>query len=278
MSRRLPPAQRHGRRDGKHAVVRRLDRCRAPTIATPTSVARSCCSVRRSRPRVATLFRRVLLAVIGPLLGVRVPCARTTAVCSRSTSIACAGGRPFTSSTAGRRLPRSRMPGSQARRPVVRSLRWSAPFVATTAARRFRRVGAIASSPRGLGSARARLRVGGGADDRPRRVGRVLRRLGRRCLPHPIDRRGRRAPVVPKRRGVGGIAIHADGGIVCTGRDVVHVRADGMTRTVMHVDGVAGMERRVHRRSRACLYAGASASPCSIPRPKWSRGRRSVAS
>jgi sugar lactone lactonase YvrE len=45
--------------------------------------------------------------------------------------------------------------------------------------------------------------------------------------------------VVPKRRGVGGIAIHADGGIVCTGRDVVHVRADE-SRTVLHVEGVAG--------------------------------------
>jgi sugar lactone lactonase YvrE len=46
--------------------------------------------------------------------------------------------------------------------------------------------------------------------------------------------------VVPKRRGVGGIAIHAEGGIVCSGRDIVHVRADGETRTVLHVDGVAG--------------------------------------
>ena len=45
--------------------------------------------------------------------------------------------------------------------------------------------------------------------------------------------------VVPKRRGVGGIALHADGGIVCSGRDVVHVR-DGETRTVLHVDGIAG--------------------------------------
>jgi gluconolactonase len=45
--------------------------------------------------------------------------------------------------------------------------------------------------------------------------------------------------VVPKRRGVGGIAIHADGGIVCSGRDLVHI-LDGETRTVLHVDGVAG--------------------------------------
>ena len=45
--------------------------------------------------------------------------------------------------------------------------------------------------------------------------------------------------IVPKRRGVGGIALHADGGIVCSGRDVVHVR-NGETRTVLHVDGVLG--------------------------------------
>ena len=55
-----------------------------------------------------------------------------------------------------------------------------------------------------------------------------------------IDGSGAVSTVVPKRRGVGGIAIHADGGIVCSGRDVVHVRADGETRTVLHVDGVAG--------------------------------------
>jgi gluconolactonase len=35
--------------------------------------------------------------------------------------------------------------------------------------------------------------------------------------------------VVPKRRGVGGIALHADGGIVCSGRNVCHVR-NGQTR------------------------------------------------
>ncbi len=54
-----------------------------------------------------------------------------------------------------------------------------------------------------------------------------------------LDSGGSVTTVVPKRRGVGGIAIHADGGIVCSGRDVVHVR-DGETRTVLHVDGVAG--------------------------------------
>jgi gluconolactonase len=51
----------------------------------------------------------------------------------------------------------------------------------------------------------------------------------------------RRAPdgtievVVPKRRGVGGIALHADGGIVISGRDICHVR-DGESRTVFNPD------------------------------------------
>ena len=35
---------------------------------------------------------------------------------------------------------------------------------------------------------------------------------------------------VPKRRGVGGIALHAEGGIVVGGRTIAHVRPDGSTR------------------------------------------------
>jgi len=45
--------------------------------------------------------------------------------------------------------------------------------------------------------------------------------------------------VVPKRRGVGGIAIHADGGIVISGRDISHVR-DGSTRSVFRREDVPG--------------------------------------
>jgi hypothetical protein len=37
--------------------------------------------------------------------------------------------------------------------------------------------------------------------------------------------------VVPKRRGVGGILLHADEGIVISGRDLSHVK-DGETRTI----------------------------------------------
>jgi gluconolactonase len=55
----------------------------------------------------------------------------------------------------------------------------------------------------------------------------------------------RRAPsgeittVVPKRRGVGGIALHADGGLVVGGRDLIHVR-DGVSRTLLALEGLPG--------------------------------------
>ena len=45
--------------------------------------------------------------------------------------------------------------------------------------------------------------------------------------------------VVPKRRGVGGMCLHADGGLVVSGRDVSHVK-DGETRTLLALEGVTG--------------------------------------
>ena len=44
---------------------------------------------------------------------------------------------------------------------------------------------------------------------------------------------------VPKRRGVGGIALHADGGLVVSGRNIAHVR-DGVTRILYEQEGVGG--------------------------------------
>jgi gluconolactonase len=61
--------------------------------------------------------------------------------------------------------------------------------------------------------------------------------------------------VVPKRRGVGGLALHADGGIVCSGRDIVHVR-DGATRALCTIDGVLGWND-ICTDSRGRVYAGA---------------------
>ena len=55
-----------------------------------------------------------------------------------------------------------------------------------------------------------------------------------------LDPSGELTIVVPKRRGVGGLALHADGGLVCSGRELVHVQATGESRAVLHVDGVAG--------------------------------------
>jgi sugar lactone lactonase YvrE len=45
--------------------------------------------------------------------------------------------------------------------------------------------------------------------------------------------------MVPKRRGVGGIVLHADGGVVVSGRDVVHVR-DGENRRLLAVEDILG--------------------------------------
>jgi gluconolactonase len=56
---------------------------------------------------------------------------------------------------------------------------------------------------------------------------------------HHLDADGRVEQVVPKRRGVGGLALHADGGLVLSGRDLVHVK-DGATRTLLSVPGAAG--------------------------------------
>jgi sugar lactone lactonase YvrE len=45
--------------------------------------------------------------------------------------------------------------------------------------------------------------------------------------------------VIPKRRGVGGMCLHADGGLVVSGRDLVHVR-DGESRALLELEGVTG--------------------------------------
>ena len=48
------------------------------------------------------------------------------------------------------------------------------------------------------------------------------------------------AEVVPKRRGIGGMCLHADGGVVVSGRDVAHVY-DGEQRTLLgEIEGVTG--------------------------------------
>ena len=50
---------------------------------------------------------------------------------------------------------------------------------------------------------------------------------------HLLDRAGTVSLVVPKRRGIGGMALHAQGGLVVGGRDIAHVMPDGSTRTLL---------------------------------------------
>jgi sugar lactone lactonase YvrE len=47
--------------------------------------------------------------------------------------------------------------------------------------------------------------------------------------------------IVPKRRGVGGLALHDDGGVVVSGRDITHVQPDGTNRLLFAPpEGVTG--------------------------------------
>ena len=46
--------------------------------------------------------------------------------------------------------------------------------------------------------------------------------------------------VLEKRRGIGGLALHAEGGVVATGRDLIHVSEDGSSRHLLSLDGVPG--------------------------------------
>jgi sugar lactone lactonase YvrE len=61
--------------------------------------------------------------------------------------------------------------------------------------------------------------------------------------------------VLAKRRGVGGIALHAAGGLVLTGRDVITVGDQG-TRTLLAIEGVTGFNDLATDRA-GCVYVGA---------------------
>ena len=68
---------------------------------------------------------------------------------------------------------------------------------------------------------------------------------------------------VPKRRGVGGIVLHADGGVVVSGRDIVHVRA-GENRRLFAVEGVLGWND-ICADSAGRVYAGSLRFPVFDP-------------
>jgi gluconolactonase len=64
--------------------------------------------------------------------------------------------------------------------------------------------------------------------------------------------------VVPKRRGVGGIALHAEGGIVISGRNVCHVK-DGETRIVFALEDTPGFND-LFTDARGRVYVGSMRS------------------
>jgi D-xylonolactonase len=58
---------------------------------------------------------------------------------------------------------------------------------------------------------------------------------------HLLGRDGKVSLAVPKRRGIGGMALHAAGGLVVGGRDIAHVQLDGgSTRTLLSTAAIPG--------------------------------------
>jgi xylono-1,5-lactonase len=58
---------------------------------------------------------------------------------------------------------------------------------------------------------------------------------------HLLERSGTVSPVIAKRRGIGGMALHASDGLVVGGRDIALVRlADGHTRSLLSLDAIPG--------------------------------------
>ena len=56
-----------------------------------------------------------------------------------------------------------------------------------------------------------------------------------------LDRAGTVSPVVPRRRGIGGMALHASGGLVVGGRDIACISLnDGATRSLLALDAIPG--------------------------------------
>lgn len=56
-----------------------------------------------------------------------------------------------------------------------------------------------------------------------------------------LDRAGKVVQVVPKRRGIGGMALHEKGGLIVGGRDIAHVSLDGSaSKTLLALDAIPG--------------------------------------
>lgn len=72
---------------------------------------------------------------------------------------------------------------------------------------------------------------------------------------YQVDAAGNKETLVPKRRGVGGIALHEDGGIVVTGRNLCHVR-EGKSTIVFEGDDRVGGFNDLHTDAEGRIYVG----------------------
>jgi gluconolactonase len=84
-----------------------------------------------------------------------------------------------------------------------------------------------------------------------------------------LDRAGRVAQVVPKRRGIGGMALHDKGGLVVGGRDISWAAADG-GKTLPALDAIPAPASTIHRRPRRphlCRLAAFAVPPARPGHP-----------
>jgi len=83
----------------------------------------------------------------------------------------------------------------------------------------------------------------------------------------------RRAPdgditiIIPKRRGVGGIALHADGGVIVSGRNICHVK-DGNTRVVFDLEDAPGFNDLFTNESGHVLVGSMRSNPFEPSGPR----------
>ena len=65
-----------------------------------------------------------------------------------------------------------------------------------------------------------------------------------------LDTDGTTTELLPRRRGVGGLVAHADGGVVMTGRDLRHMDGDEQRLVLDPPEGIAWRQRRRALRDR----------------------------
>lgn len=78
-----------------------------------------------------------------------------------------------------------------------------------------------------------------------------------------LDGNGEVTGIIPKRRGVGGIVLHEDGGLVVSGRNICHVK-DGVSTILFDDEEIPGFND-MHVDSEGRIYFGSLRSNAFIP-------------